>query len=144
MLAIQLTAAPEVLLLDEPTRGLDYQAKQALLGILRTLAGEGCSVLVATHDVEFVAAVADRVLVLAEGELVADGPTGQVIVASPAFAPQTAEDPQPAALPHRAAGGRRARRSRPVSEHRSEARSGPRSERSESRDERSRESEIGT
>jgi energy-coupling factor transport system ATP-binding protein len=91
VLAIQLTAAPEVLLLDEPTRGLDYQAKQALLGILRTLVSEGCSVLVATHDVEFVAAVADRVLVLAEGELVADGPTGQVIVASPAFAPQTAK-----------------------------------------------------
>jgi energy-coupling factor transport system ATP-binding protein len=91
VLAIQLAAAPEVLLLDEPTRGLDYQAKQALLGILRTLVGEGCSVLVATHDVEFVAAVADRVLVLAEGELVADGPTGQIIVASPAFAPQTAK-----------------------------------------------------
>ena len=91
VLAIQLTALPEVLLLDEPTRGLDYQAKQALLGMLRTVAGEGRSVLVATHDVEFVAAVADRVLVLAEGELVADGPTAQVIVASPAFAPQTAK-----------------------------------------------------
>jgi energy-coupling factor transport system ATP-binding protein len=91
VLAIQLTAAPDVLLLDEPTRGLDYRAKRALLGILRTLAAEGSSVLVSTHDVEFVAAAADRVLVLAEGELVADGPTGEVIVASPAFAPQTAK-----------------------------------------------------
>jgi energy-coupling factor transport system ATP-binding protein len=91
VLAIQLTAAPDVLLLDEPTRGLDYQAKQALLGILRALAEDGHSVLVATHDVEFVAAAADRVLVLAEGELVADGPTPEVIVASPAFAPQTAK-----------------------------------------------------
>ncbi|MFL6161414.1 MAG: ABC transporter ATP-binding protein [Jatrophihabitantaceae bacterium] len=91
VLAIQLAAVPAVLLLDEPTRGLDYQAKQSLLGILRGLAGDGHSVLISTHDVEFVAAAADRVLVLAEGELVADGPTGQVIVASPAFAPQTAK-----------------------------------------------------
>ena len=91
VLAIQLTATPAVLLLDEPTRGLDYQAKQALLGILRGLADDGHSVLVATHDVEFVAAAADRVLVLADGELVADGPTAEVIVASPAFAPQTAK-----------------------------------------------------
>jgi energy-coupling factor transport system ATP-binding protein len=91
VLAVQLTAAPQVLLLDEPTRGLDYRAKQALLGILRALAEDGHSVLVATHDVEFVASAADRVMVLAEGELVADGPTDQVIVASPAFAPQTAK-----------------------------------------------------
>ncbi|HEU5269556.1 MAG TPA: ATP-binding cassette domain-containing protein [Jatrophihabitans sp.] len=91
VLAVQLTAAPDVLLLDEPTRGLDYQAKQALLGILRGLADAGHSVLVATHDVEFVAAAADRVLVLAEGELVADGPASEVVVASPAFAPQTAK-----------------------------------------------------
>jgi len=91
VLAIQLTAAPAVLLLDEPTRGLDYQAKHALQGVLRSLADDGHSVLVATHDVEFVAAAADRVLVLAEGELVADGPTADVIVASPAFAPQTAK-----------------------------------------------------
>ena len=91
VLAIQLTATPDVLLLDEPTRGLDYRAKRALLDILRGLADRGASVLVSTHDVEFVAAAADRVLVLAEGELVADGPTGEVIVASPAFAPQTAK-----------------------------------------------------
>jgi energy-coupling factor transport system ATP-binding protein len=114
VLAIQLTAAPKVLLLDEPTRGLDYRAKQALTGILRTLADDGHSVLVATHDVEFVAAAADRVLVLAEGEPVADGPTDQVIVASPAFAPQTAKIlsplrfltvPQVAAVLHATNGG---------------------------------------
>jgi energy-coupling factor transporter ATP-binding protein EcfA2 len=91
VLAIQLTARPDVLLLDEPTRGLDYRAKRALHDILRGLAADGASVLVSTHDVEFVAAAADRVLVLAEGELVADGPTGEVILASPGFAPQTAK-----------------------------------------------------
>ncbi|MGF1426588.1 ABC transporter ATP-binding protein [Kitasatospora sp. LaBMicrA B282] len=91
VLAIQLTAAPGVLLLDEPTRGLDYQAKQALVRTLDVLAAEGRAVVVSTHDVEFVAAAADRVLVMAEGELVADGPTAHVVVASPAFAPQTAK-----------------------------------------------------
>ncbi|MFJ6217163.1 ABC transporter ATP-binding protein [Streptomyces sp. NPDC092296] len=91
VLAIQLTAAPTVVLLDEPTRGLDYQAKQALTRIVDELAAAGRSVVVATHDVEFVAASADRVVVMAEGEIVADGPTADVIVASPAFAPQTAK-----------------------------------------------------
>ena len=44
--------------------------------------------LVATHDVEFVAQVADRVVVLAEGEVVSEGPTARVVAESPAFAPQ--------------------------------------------------------
>jgi energy-coupling factor transport system ATP-binding protein len=53
--------------------------------------------VVATHDVEFVATTADRVVVLADGEIVADGPTREVVVASPAFAPQVAKvlAPQP-------------------------------------------------
>ena len=88
VLAIQLRAAPRVVLLDEPTRGLDYPAKQALTRIVDELAAEGRSVVVSTHDVEFVAASADRVIVLADGEIVADGPTADVITASPAFAPQ--------------------------------------------------------
>ena len=79
------------MLLDEPTRGLDYPAKHALIGIVDLLAAEGRAVVVSTHDVEFVAATADRVVVLAEGEIVADGPTTDVIVASPAFAPQVAK-----------------------------------------------------
>ncbi|WP_329174739.1 ABC transporter ATP-binding protein [Streptomyces sp. NBC_01477] len=91
VLAIQLTTAPTVVLLDEPTRGLDYQAKRALTRIVDALAAEGRSVVISTHDVEFVAASADRVVVMAEGEIVADGPTADVIVASPAFAPQAAK-----------------------------------------------------
>jgi energy-coupling factor transport system ATP-binding protein len=77
-----------VLLLDEPTRGLDYAAKDVLAGILRDLADDGHAVLVATHDVEFVAAVADEVVVLAEGEVVSSGPVRRVVAESPAFAPQ--------------------------------------------------------
>jgi energy-coupling factor transport system ATP-binding protein len=91
VLAVQLAAAPAVVLLDEPTRGLDYQGKRSLIGIIDRLAAEGRSVLVATHDVEFVAASADRVVVMADGDVVADGPVGEVIGASPAFAPQVSK-----------------------------------------------------
>ncbi|MFJ9134890.1 ABC transporter ATP-binding protein [Streptomyces sp. NPDC102256] len=91
VLAIQLSAAPRVLLLDEPTRGLDYRAKEQLIRIVDALASEGRAVVISTHDVEFVARAADRVVVMAEGDIVADGPTAEVIVASPVFAPQTAK-----------------------------------------------------
>jgi energy-coupling factor transport system ATP-binding protein len=67
---------------------LDYGAKEHLAGVLRRLADEGRVVAVATHDVEFVAAATDRVIVLSEGEVVADGPTADVVVASPTLAPQ--------------------------------------------------------
>ncbi len=87
-LALVLAPAPRVVLLDEPTRGLDYNAKGELSRILRTLAADGHAVLVATHDVEFVASVADEVVVLAEGEVVSSGPTRRVVAESPAFAPQ--------------------------------------------------------
>ncbi|HJQ07124.1 MAG TPA: ATP-binding cassette domain-containing protein [Nocardioides sp.] len=87
--AIVLTDAPPVLLLDEPTRGLDYAAKRALADALHRLAADGRTVFVATHDVEFVAQVADRVVVLADGEVVSQGPVRQVVAESPAFAPQT-------------------------------------------------------
>jgi energy-coupling factor transport system ATP-binding protein len=91
VLALTLRAGPDVVLLDEPTRGLDYPGKHALTEVLHGLAAEGRTVLVSTHDVEFAAAVADRVVVLAEGETVADGPSAQVLAASPSFAPQTAK-----------------------------------------------------
>ena len=91
VLAVQLVSSPVVVLLDEPTRGLDHLAKERLTGFLAELAAEGRAVLVATHDVEFVARVAHRVVVLAEGEVVADGPTAEVVVSSSAFAPQVAK-----------------------------------------------------
>jgi energy-coupling factor transport system ATP-binding protein len=90
-LAVVLAARPPLLLLDEPTRGLDYTAKHRLVEILRDLAAEGHGVVLATHDVELVAEVAHRVMVLADGDLVADGPTVEVVVSSPAFAPQVAK-----------------------------------------------------
>jgi energy-coupling factor transport system ATP-binding protein len=88
VLAVVLAADPAVIALDEPTRGLDYPGKSALAGILEAQAARGCAVLVASHDVEFVAEVADRVVVLAQGEVVASGPTREVVAQTPAFAPQ--------------------------------------------------------
>ena len=96
VLAIVLTANPPLLLLDEPTRGLDYRAKERLAGIVCSLAAEGTAVVLATHDVELAAEVAGRTVVLADGEVVADGPTQGVVVGSPAFAPQVAKVLAPA------------------------------------------------
>jgi energy-coupling factor transport system ATP-binding protein len=87
-LALVLAGRPAAVLLDEPTRGLDYAAKRQLATMLRKLAADGHAVLVATHDVEFTAEVADEVLVLADGEVVSSGPVRRVIAESPAFAPQ--------------------------------------------------------
>ncbi len=91
VLALVLSADPPLLLLDEPTRGLDYGAKRRLVAVLRALAAEGRAIVLATHDVELAAAVATRTIVIADGEIVVDGPTGDVVVGSPAFAPQVAK-----------------------------------------------------
>ena len=88
VLAIQLAAGPRVILLDEPTRGLDYAAKEALAGILRRLADEGRAVVVATHDVEFAADATGDTVLLADGDVVAVGASRTVLTGSPAFAPQ--------------------------------------------------------
>ena len=91
MLAVQLAAAPAVILLDEPTRGLDYTAKAGLTGTLDRLAARGHAIVVATHDVEFATRSCDRVVVMAEGDIVSDGPSATVLTASPTFAPQVAK-----------------------------------------------------
>ena len=91
VLAVQLAAAPGVLLLDEPTRGLDYAAKRRLGEVLAEVTTAGTAVLLSSHDVEFVARTADRVVVLAGGEIIADGPVLEELTASPSFAPQVAK-----------------------------------------------------
>jgi energy-coupling factor transport system ATP-binding protein len=80
-----------VVLLDEPTRGLDYPAKARLTTLLTDLAEAGRAIIVATHDVELAAEVATRAVILAEGEVVADGPARRILSDSPAFAPQVAK-----------------------------------------------------
>ncbi len=87
-IAAVLVADPHVILLDEPTRGLDYAQKQALVDLLKDLTRGGRAVVMATHDVELVARAADRVLLMAEGEIVVDGPTREVMTESLVFASQ--------------------------------------------------------
>ncbi|NEB02601.1 ABC transporter ATP-binding protein [Streptomyces sp. SID13726] len=96
-LAVVLTARPPLLLLDEPTRGLDYAAKARLVHLLQGLAAKGHAIVLATHDVELAAELAHRVILLAEGEVIADGPAAEVITSSPSFAPQVSKilAPQP-------------------------------------------------
>ncbi|MFJ5780416.1 ABC transporter ATP-binding protein [Streptomyces sp. NPDC093094] len=90
-LAVILAARPPLILLDEPTRGLDYAAKARLVGLLRELAAEGHSIVLATHDVELAAELAHRVVLLADGEVIADGPAREVVTSSPSYAPQVAK-----------------------------------------------------
>jgi energy-coupling factor transport system ATP-binding protein len=85
--AIAATQAP-VILLDEPTRGLDPESKAHLIGYLRTHAVEGGGAMFATHDVELAAAAATRILMLAGGEIIADGTPADVLGDSHVFAPQ--------------------------------------------------------
>jgi energy-coupling factor transporter ATP-binding protein EcfA2 len=85
--AIAAADAP-VLLLDEPTRGLDPSSKDRLARFLRSHASGGGAAMVATHDVELAAAVATRVVILAGGEVIADGDPGVVLGDSTVFAPQ--------------------------------------------------------
>ncbi|HIC89311.1 MAG TPA: ABC transporter ATP-binding protein [Anaerolineae bacterium] len=87
-LAAILVAEPSIILLDEPTRGLDYPAKEALAELLRELCDRGHTIVMATHDVELVASCADRVVLMAEGEIVVDGPARTVMSDSLVFASQ--------------------------------------------------------
>jgi energy-coupling factor transport system ATP-binding protein len=90
-LGAMLAAEPPVILLDEPTRGLDYVQKRRLAGLFRRWAAAGRTVVIATHDVEWLAGLADRVTFMHGGRLVADGPTGPVLLGSPGFATQLGE-----------------------------------------------------
>ncbi|MEG9227470.1 ABC transporter ATP-binding protein [Aeromicrobium sp. Sec7.5] len=91
VLAVVLTSSPTLVVLDEPTRGLDYTGKESLAAILRDLADRGHGIVVASHDVEFVAEVAHTVAVMAEGEIVSSGPAADVLAESPSFAPQVSK-----------------------------------------------------
>jgi energy-coupling factor transport system ATP-binding protein len=81
---------PGLICLDEPTRGLGRDRKDELTGWLTGLARAGSAVLVATHDVEFVAGLADRVILIGGGRLLADGPTATILAGGWYFASEVA------------------------------------------------------
>ncbi|MEA2299397.1 MAG: energy-coupling factor transport system ATP-binding protein [Solirubrobacteraceae bacterium] len=81
---------PAVVCLDEPTRGMDRAAKGELADRLGAYAAAGAAVLVATHDAEFAAAFAARVVLLADGRVIADGPVAEILSGGWYFATETA------------------------------------------------------
>jgi energy-coupling factor transporter ATP-binding protein EcfA2 len=81
---------PAVVALDEPTRGMDREAKAVLAAELRHRASQGQAVLVATHDPEFACACAERVLLLADGRVIADGAAAELLTGGWYFATETA------------------------------------------------------
>jgi energy-coupling factor transport system ATP-binding protein len=86
--AASAATGARLLLLDEPTKGLDPVSKTHLISFLTRRAEQGDASIVATHDVEFAAEFATRVLMLAAGELIADGTPTEVLGDSAVFAPQ--------------------------------------------------------
>lgn len=82
---------PPVILLDEPTRGLDYTNKLAIAALLANWRQRGKAILVTTHDVEFAAQLADRVLLLEAGKIRYQGSPGPAFTQFPNFRTQTAE-----------------------------------------------------
>jgi energy-coupling factor transport system ATP-binding protein len=83
-----LAAEPQILLLDEPTRGLDYQQKEALVAFLQAEKARGRTIIMSTHDVELAARCADRVVLLGDGRVVVDGLARQVMSESLVFSSQ--------------------------------------------------------
>ncbi len=76
--AMALCGRPELLFLDEPTVGLDVQAREALWRVLRELIHEGCSIVLTTHYLEEAEALANRVAVVAHGKLIAGGTVDEI------------------------------------------------------------------
>lgn len=74
-----LTLSPEVIVMDEPTLGLDHGLKDKLAAMLNRLKVENRAIIVVTHDVEFAAAYAERVVLMSKGEIIGDGSTREVL-----------------------------------------------------------------
>src|SRR5439155_648975 len=74
-----LTADPIIMLLDEPAAGLRYQEKRELAGAIGDMRARGMAVLLVEHDLEFVAQVANRVVVLDFGTKIAEGTPAEVV-----------------------------------------------------------------
>ncbi|MCH8994728.1 MAG: energy-coupling factor ABC transporter ATP-binding protein [Chloroflexi bacterium] len=87
-LAAMLVGRPPIVLLDEPTRGMDYETKERLVENLKRRCREGCTVILASHDVELAGRCADRVLLLADGQVAVEGPARAVLTDTLTFSTQ--------------------------------------------------------
>jgi energy-coupling factor transport system ATP-binding protein len=81
---------PGLVALDEPTRGMDRGRKEDLHALVERLAGQGAAVVIATHDVEFAAEFAERVVLLGDGVVIADGPSAEILSGGWYFATEVA------------------------------------------------------
>jgi energy-coupling factor transport system ATP-binding protein len=98
-LEVVLAAGPvAAVLLDEPTRGMDRVHKDALAARARELAAAGAAVVIATHDTEFAAAFADRVVLLGQGRVIGDGTPVEVLGTGRHFSTEVARVTGGAAL----------------------------------------------
>ena len=87
-LASILVAQPQIIILDEPTRGMEYRLKAELMRFLDEYRIDGRAVILVTQDVEMVAEFSDRVVLLSEGKIVVDGPKREVLSRALLFSPQ--------------------------------------------------------
>lgn len=78
-LAAVLAWDPKYIVLDEPTAGQDRFNREVLIGIINMLLNHGKTVVVVTHDVEFVAELKPRIIVINEGQILADGPADDIL-----------------------------------------------------------------
>ena len=87
-IACTLITDPEILILDEPTRGMDSLAKESLGKIMKSLVSEGKTIVVITHDSDFLGDYADEVMLMFDGEIVASGEATEVLCDSLYYSPQ--------------------------------------------------------
>jgi ABC-2 type transport system ATP-binding protein len=76
--AIAICGSPDLLVLDEPTTGFDPEARRAMWDVVRAKADTGAAVLLATHHMDEAEALADRIVVIADGRILADGPPAAI------------------------------------------------------------------
>ena len=98
---------PGLVALDEPTRGMDRARKDELVELIERAGRRGAGVVVATHDVEFAAAFAERVVLLGDGVVIADGAATEVLSGGWYFATEVARVLDLPGVDHPRAGGRR-------------------------------------
>ena len=97
-LASVVVMEPEVVLLDEPTSGLDYRECMTVMETVREMASRGCAVVMVCHDMEVVSDFAERVIVMARGEIVGRGSASEVFSNAEVMRRANVEPPQIVAL----------------------------------------------
>jgi polar amino acid transport system ATP-binding protein len=80
-IARALAMEPKVMLFDEPTSALDPELGLDVLEVMRGLAGEGMTMIIVTHEMHFAQDVSDRIVVMADGRIIEQGPPSQVLTA---------------------------------------------------------------